>query len=172
MNLLAFEKGTGTKFNFIPYDGSAPAQNAALTGEVSVIITSIAEQAQLIRGGQLKPLAMLEAEPFTIDSVTIPSSFPNYPLLAEYLPLRQSIGFAIAKEAPQYAKDKITEAFKKAMDTQAVKDFGKSNFYILAGLYGNEANTLMNNLESSFAWTLHELGSARVNPDSLGIPKP
>ncbi len=172
LNLLAFENGTDTDFNFIPYDGSAPAQNAALTGEVSIIITSIAEQAQLIRGGQLKPLAMLEPEAFTVDGLTIPSSFTNYPELAQYLPLRQSIGFAIAKEAPQYAKDKISEAFKQAMETQAVKDFGKNNFYILAGLYGDEANTLMNNLESSFAWTLHELGSARVNPDSLNIPKP
>ena len=27
-------------------------------------------------------------------------------------------------------------------------------------------------LESLFAWTLWELGAAKVNPETLGIPKP
>ena len=30
--------------NYIPYDGSAPAQNAAVAGEVEVVVTSLAEQ--------------------------------------------------------------------------------------------------------------------------------
>jgi tripartite-type tricarboxylate transporter receptor subunit TctC len=33
LNLLAVEKGSGADFNFIPYKGSAPSQNAAMTGE-------------------------------------------------------------------------------------------------------------------------------------------
>jgi hypothetical protein len=32
LNLLAVEKGSGADFNFIPYKGSAPSQNAAMTG--------------------------------------------------------------------------------------------------------------------------------------------
>ena len=49
LNLLALENGTGAKFSFIPYKGSAPAQNAAMTGEISLVVTSLAEQQQLIR---------------------------------------------------------------------------------------------------------------------------
>ena len=42
LNLLALEKGSGAKLIFIPYTGSAPAQNAAMTGEVTVVVTSVA----------------------------------------------------------------------------------------------------------------------------------
>ena len=50
LNLLAVEDGTGAKFQFVPYKGSAPCQNAALTGEMEVVVTSVAEQQQLIKG--------------------------------------------------------------------------------------------------------------------------
>ena len=52
LNLLALEKGSGADFNFIPYKGSAPSRNAAMAGEVSVVVTSLAEQQQLLRGGK------------------------------------------------------------------------------------------------------------------------
>jgi tripartite-type tricarboxylate transporter receptor subunit TctC len=74
LNLLALEKGSGAKLNFIPYPGSAPAQNAAMTGEVQVVITSLAEQQALIRGGKLRPLAMLIPTAFEVADVgKIPS---------------------------------------------------------------------------------------------------
>ncbi len=171
LNLLALEKGTGADFNFIPYDGSAPAQNAAMTGEISVIITSVAEQAQLIRGGKLKALAVLVPNAFDLDGQTLPSAFKSYPSLKEFLPISQAIGFAIRKDAPKAVKDKLTDAFKVAMKSQSVIDFGKKNFYILSGAYGAEANLIFDQLESNFGWTLEELGSAKVSPKTLGIPK-
>ncbi|MGL1893906.1 MAG: tripartite tricarboxylate transporter substrate binding protein [Spirochaetaceae bacterium] len=171
LNLLALEKGTGADFNFIPYDGSAPAQNAAMTGEITVIITSVAEQAQLIRGGKLKPLAVLVPDAFDLDGMMLPSALKAYPSLNEVLPIGQAIGFGIKKDADQAIKDKLTDAFKVAMKSKAVQDFGKNNFYILSGAYGSEAGKIFDDLESNFAWTLDELGSAKISPASLGIPK-
>src|SRR4030067_3037575 len=92
LNLLALEKGAGVKFNYIPYPGSAPAQTGAMTGEVSVVATSVAEQQQLIRAGKLRALAMLTPAPFTMKDVgTIPSAFAPYPGLSKYLPIMQAI---------------------------------------------------------------------------------
>ena len=91
-------------FNFIPYDGSAPAQNAAMTGEITVIVTSVAEQAELIRGGKLKPLGMLIPDAFDLAGTVIPSAFDSYPELAKYLPLPQSIGFAVPMDVNQEIK--------------------------------------------------------------------
>jgi hypothetical protein len=42
----------------------------------------------------------------------------------------------------------------------------------MTGLYGDEANKIFDNLESVFAWTLWDLGAAKVDPSKLGIPKP
>jgi len=171
LNLLALENGSGASFNFIPYDGSAPSQNAAMTGEITVIVTSVAEQSELIRAGKLKPLAMLIPDSFDLDGTVIPSAFDNYPGLSEYLPLMQSIGFAVPKDVPEDIKEVLQDAFEQAMQTPAVKAFGKDNYYILSGAYGDEANEVFDKLESNFAWTLWDLGTATVDPSSLGIPR-
>ncbi|MEE4136323.1 MAG: tripartite tricarboxylate transporter substrate binding protein, partial [Desulforhopalus sp.] len=69
LNLLAVQDGSGAKFIFIPYKGSNDAQNAAMTGEVSVVVTSLAEQQQLLRGGKLRALAMLIPEDFEVEGL-------------------------------------------------------------------------------------------------------
>lgn len=123
LNLLALENGTGAKFRFIPYGGSGPAQEAAIAGEVEVVVTSLAEQAPLIEGGQLRPLAMLTSEPSEVAGMTIASAFETYPDLTEYLPLQQAIGFALPADAPEAAKATITEAFKAAMQSDTVEEW-------------------------------------------------
>jgi tripartite-type tricarboxylate transporter receptor subunit TctC len=173
LNLLALEKGSGADFNFIPYKGSAPSQNAAMAGEVSVVVTSLAEQQQLLRGGKLRALGMLIPESFTVEGLgTIPSSFDSYPGLSEYLPISQAIGFAVPAGAPAEAKAALVDAFKKAIATDKVKKWAKDNYYLLSGKTGAESKAVFDALESNFAWTLWELKAATVNPAELGISKP
>ena len=172
LNLLALEKGSGAKFNYIPYTGSAPAQNAAMTGEVSVVVTSIAEQAQLIRGEKLRPLAVLIPESFVLAGVTLPSAFDFYPGLSEYLPISQAIGFAIKADAPENVKVVLRDAFKKALATDKFKQWAEENYYVVSGATGTEGVEIFNKLESLFAWTLWDLAAAKVDPATLGIPKP
>jgi len=173
LNLLALEKGAGVKFNFIPYKGSAPTQSAAMTGEITVVVTSLAEQQQLIRGGKLRPLAMLITDDFDVEGFgTIPSAFPDYPGLTEYLPISQAIGFAVPADAPDNAKAVLADAFTKALKTDKVQSWAKKNYYLLSGKTGAAAKEEFNKLESNFGWTLWDLGAAKVNPKDLGIPKP
>jgi len=173
LNLLALEKGSGADFNFIPYKGSAPSQNAAMAGEVSVVVTSLAEQQQLLRGGKLRALAMLIPDSFEVKGLgTIPSSFDSYPGLSKYLPISQAIGVAVPADAPLEARAALQAAFRKAMATDKVKNWAKDNYYLLSGATGAESQAIFNALESNFAWTLWELGAATVKPSKLGIPKP
>lgn len=173
LNLLALEKGSGADFNFIPYKGSAPSQNAAMAGEVQVVVTSLAEQQQLLRGGKLRALGMLIPDSFAVEGLgTIPSAFDSYPGLSQYLPISQAIGFAVPANAPADAKATLVDAFKKAMATEKVKSWAKENYYLLSGKTGAESKAVFSALESNFAWTLWELGAATVNPDKLGISKP
>ena len=173
LNLLAVENGSGAKFNFIPYKGSAPSQNAAMTGEVTVVVTSLAEQQQLLRGGKLRALGMLIPESFDVaDLGTIPSAFDAYPGLSKYLPISQAIGFAVPADVPDEAKAVLIDAFNKGMATDKIKNWAKANYYLLSGKTGAESKAVFDALESNFAWTLWELGAAKVNPADLGIPKP
>ena len=173
LNLLAVENGSGADFNFIPYSGSAPSQNAAMAGEVSVVVTSLAEQQQLLRGGKLRALGMLIPDAFEVEGLgSIPSAFDAYPDLSKYLPISQAIGFAVPADAPADAKAALVDAFNKAMATDKVKTWAKENYYLLSGKSGEEARAVFAALESNFAWTLWELKAAKVNPADLGIPKP
>ena len=172
VNLLALEAGTGVDFNFIPYDGSAPSQNAAMTGEVQLVITSVAEQAELLRAGRLRPLAVLIPDAFAFDGGSIPSAFEAYPRLSEVLPIPQSIGFAVRADAPEVVKRTLNAAFERAMVSQAVQAFSRERFYVLAGLYGNDALKLMERLQAGMSWALWDNDLAVRNPADLGIPRP
>jgi len=172
LNLLALENGTGAKFNFIPYPGSAPAHNAAMTGEVSVVVTSISEQAQLIRSSKLRPLAMLTPEPYLFEKTTIPSAFNDYPGLSEHLPISQAIGFAVPEEVPSKVKDKLIDAFTAALQTESFRMWARENHISVSGKTGEDAKEAFNRLESIFAWTLWKLNAAKVDPGTLRIPKP
>lgn len=172
LNLLALEHGTGAEFRFVPYGGSGPAQEAALAGEVQVIVTSLAEQQPLIAGGELTPLAMLTSDARDLGGQSIPSAFDMYPDLTKYLPLKQAIGFAVRADAPDDVKETLGAAFGKAMASDTVKTWGAENFYDLSGSYGDEASEIFAKLESNFAWTLNDLGATEIDPASLGIEKP
>ncbi len=171
-NLLALDKGSGPALNFLPYPGSAPSQNAAMTGEISCVVTSVAEQAQLIRGGKLRPLAMLTPDGFALDAISIPSAFTDYPGLSEYLPIMQAIGMAVPADVPDDVKATLSDAFTKALATDKVQQWAKDNYYVINGKTGAEASKEFAKLESLFAWTLFELNTTKVSPEALGIPKP
>lgn len=172
LNLLALEKGAGVTFKFVPYQGSAPGQEAAMANEVALVVTSLAEQAPLIAGGELKPLATLTPESANVGDMAIPSAFDSIDGLDQYLPLKQAIGFAVANSAPDDVKAKLSAAFETAMASDAVADWASANFYDIGGQHGAEATALFAKLESNFAWTLFDLGASKVDPSTLGIAKP
>ncbi|MDP5218930.1 tripartite tricarboxylate transporter substrate binding protein [Ruegeria sp. 2205SS24-7] len=172
LNLLAIEKGSGAEFKFVPYKGSAPGQEAAIAGEVALVVTSLAEQAPLIEGGQLKPLAMLTPEDAQIAGTTVPSAFGIYDGLDQYLPLKQAIGFAVHNSAGDDVKAALGAAFEKAIASDTVAEWAAANNYDVGGQYGPEAQELFSNLEATFAYTLQDLGATTVDPASLGIEKP
>lgn len=172
LNLLAIENGAGAKFNFIPYKGSAPGQEAALAGEVALVVTSLAEQAALIEGGELRALAMLTPESADIAGMTVPSAFDIYEGLDKYLPLKQAIGFAVHNSASDDVKTALGSAFEAAIASDVVAEWAAANNYDVGGQYGADAQKIFATLEANFAYTLQDLGVATVDPASLGIKKP
>ncbi len=172
LNLLAIEQGSGATFKFVPYKGSAPGQEAAIAGEVALVVTSLAEQAPLIQGGELKPLAMLTSDSAEIGGKTVPSAFSVYDGLDKYLPLKQAIGFAVHNSASDDVKAKLSEAFSAAMASDTVAEWASANHYDIGGQAGPDAQALFAKLESTFAYTLQDLGATKVDPATLGIEKP
>lgn len=57
-NALMIEKLTGAKFNLVPFDGDAPAMQAAMGGHVDACTTNVGVVTGLVRGKKLRGLAV------------------------------------------------------------------------------------------------------------------
>jgi tripartite-type tricarboxylate transporter receptor subunit TctC len=172
MRAIALGQASGSDFNYIPYDGSAPAHIAALSGEADAVVSGIAEQSEFIKAGKMRPLAMIEMNPFNFPNVgAIPAAGVKYPDIQK-IPARQWLGMAIPKDTPKAIIDKIDAAFVKAMDDPKVKTLASERMFVLFGEYGEAAEKSLLAMENAMSWKLFELGVAKNSPEKFGIPKP
>ena len=170
--LLALEKAAGITFNFIPYDGSNPSQLALLSGEVEVVLTSISEQAELIKAGKLRPLSMAEAEPYEFPGRDIiPAAAETYPDSAR-VPVTQWLGFALPVDTPRDVLESITRAFEQAMQSEHVNTMIKNRLLTAYGYHGEKADKLARQTEQVWMWILQDVGIAERSPEELGIARP
>jgi tripartite-type tricarboxylate transporter receptor subunit TctC len=65
----------GVKLTHVPYKGGAPALNDLAGGHVDIYVSSIPQALQLVRGGQIKPLAVTSSRRTAL--------LPDVPTLAE-----------------------------------------------------------------------------------------
>ena len=77
-----FQKATGTRFQFVPYKGAAPAMQALMAGEVDLIIDDPTSALPQIRAGRIKVFAVtakqrLAAAPDipTVDEAGLPGFY-------------------------------------------------------------------------------------------------
>jgi tripartite-type tricarboxylate transporter receptor subunit TctC len=72
---LSFQKATGTKFQFVPYRGNAPAMQDLLAGQIDFMIEPSSNFKSLVAAGSVKPFAVT-------GKARLPSS-PNIPTADE-----------------------------------------------------------------------------------------
>jgi tripartite-type tricarboxylate transporter receptor subunit TctC len=81
---ISFQKLTGTKFQFVPYRGNAPAMQDLLAGQIDFMIEPSSNFKSLVEAGSVKPLAVtgrtrLPASPNipTADEAGLPGFFAS-----------------------------------------------------------------------------------------------
>jgi tripartite-type tricarboxylate transporter receptor subunit TctC len=72
---IAFQKETGTSFQFVPYRGNAPAMQDLLSGQIDVMIEPASNFRALVAAGSVKP--------FAVTSTARVPSLPNVPTAEE-----------------------------------------------------------------------------------------
>jgi tripartite-type tricarboxylate transporter receptor subunit TctC len=172
LKAIALSNAASVKTNYVPYEGSAPAMVAALTGEIDAVVSSISEQAEYIKAGKLRPLGMIEMAPYSFPGVgEIEAAGVKYPDVQK-IPARQWLGIAIPNDVPADVVSKIDNAFERAMQSDAVKELAKERHMELSGAYGEASQKILRGMESAVSWNLWELGVAKHSPEKFGIPKP
>ena len=169
MDLIS--KATGVKYKDVSYDGGNPAVVAAVSGEAELTTQLAVEQADMIRGKRLRPLATVSDKPLELEGYgTIPplsNTIPGFSAPANYF------GIFIPKGVP----DEVVKTVEKIWAdniarSEALKKYAASRGALFAPSYGEAAQKAVYPAVQANAWMLFDNGKAKVSPDSVGIAKP
>jgi tripartite-type tricarboxylate transporter receptor subunit TctC len=169
MELIA--KNVGVKYRHVTYDGGNPAVVATVAGETEVTTQLAVEQADMIRGKRIRPLATvsdkaLDLEGFgTIEPLS--KTLPGFKAPANYFGIfiPQGVPDDIVKTVEKIWVDQISKS-------EALKKYATSRGALFAPHHGQEAMQAVMPAVQANAWLLFESGKAKVSPDTLGIAKP
>lgn len=167
----AFTKALGVTYKHVAYDGGNPAVISTVSGETEISTQLAVEQAQMIRGKRLRPLAVLSDRPLELEGFgAIP---PITSAIAGYKPDANYFGIFVRKDVPKEVLETLDMIWKDTiMNSEALKKYATANGAIAAPAYGDEALKVAMPAIQSTAWGLHEGGKSKLAPDTVGIPKP
>ncbi|MEO7337000.1 MAG: tripartite tricarboxylate transporter substrate binding protein [Caldimonas sp.] len=169
MELIA--KATGVKYRHVTYDGGNPAVVATVSGEADLTTQLAVEQADMIRGKRLRPLATVSDKPLELEGYgTIPplsATLPGFTAPANYF------GIFVPKGVPDEVVKTLEKIWTENIATsEALKKYAASRGALFAPSQGEAAQKAVFPAVQANAWLLFEGGKAKVSPDTVGIPKP
>ncbi|MBS99005.1 MAG: tripartite tricarboxylate transporter substrate binding protein [Oceanospirillaceae bacterium] len=155
----------------IPFDGTGPGVTALLGGHVDFMPVGLSAARENIRAGRAKALAVLSTEQIEgfENTQLITDVLPEF---KQYLPWGPFYGVFVKKDAPDDVKQKLSEAFSKAVKEPEFQNFLSNFGAIEVNLSGEEATQWLNRWQSVTTWLLQDGGAAKVSPEELGIPRP
>jgi tripartite-type tricarboxylate transporter receptor subunit TctC len=173
MALAALGEAAGDPFNarMVTYDGGNPAVIAAASGEVVATTQLAVEQAEMIRGGRIRPLAVLSDQPLQIKG-----SDP-IPPITEWLPemhlAPDYFGILIPAGAPQEVYDTVDKAWAEhVIGSEELQTYATDLGAVYAPAYGDEAMEKAMPVIVSEACARVARGEAVVDPSEIGIDCP
>ena len=114
---IAFQKQTGTKFQFVPYRGNAPAMQDLLAGQIDFMMEPSSNFKALIATGSIKPIAVT-------GKARLPAS-PNIPTVEEAgLPgFTASLwyGLWVPKDTPKEVVEKLNATLRAVLADLSVQ---------------------------------------------------
>jgi len=167
----AIAKVTGVKYRHVTYDGGAPAVVSTVAGETDVSTQLAVEQADMIRGKRLRPLAVVGDKPLDIEGYgTIP---PLSEVVRGFTAPANYFGIFIPKGVP----DEVIQTLEKIWadnikGNEALKKYAVSRGALFLPLSGEAAQKAVFPAIQVNAWLMADGNKAKVSPDTVGIPKP
>ena len=173
MALAALREAVGDPFNarMVTYDGGNPAVIAAASGEVEATTQLAVEQAEMIRGGRIRPLAVLSDEPLEIEGID------PIPPITEWLPemhiAPDYFGILIPNGAPQEVYDTVNQVWQDhVMTSEELRRYANEMGAVFAPAYGDEALERAMPVIRAEACARVARGEAVVDPSEIGIECP
>ncbi|HEX2545713.1 MAG TPA: tripartite tricarboxylate transporter substrate binding protein [Ramlibacter sp.] len=167
----AISRATGVKYRHVTYDGGNPAVVATVSGETDLTTQLAVEQAEMIRGKRIRPLATVSDRPLEIEGYgtiePISKYIPGFKSPANYF------GIFIPKGVPPEVVATVQKVWAENIaNNAAIKAYAVNRGALFAPVSGDAAlNAAMPAIQAN-AWLLHSTGKTKVAPDTVGIAKP
>ncbi len=167
----AIKAAAGGDYKHVVYDGGNPAVIATVSGETVATTQLAVEQAEMIRAGRIRPLAVLNNEPLTLEGFgeipAITDSVPDVQIAPNYF------GIFVPGTAPSEVTDALDKVWGDAISgSQALKDYAANRGAVFAPYYGEDAQTRVLPAIQTNAYLLFDGGKATVDPATVGIERP
>ncbi|MEP3333206.1 tripartite tricarboxylate transporter substrate binding protein [Sedimentitalea sp.] len=164
-------EAVGGSYVHASYDGGAAAVLSTVSGETDATTQLISEQMDMLRAGQLKPIAIIADADVDAPGVgTIPSisaALPDLPVAPIYF------GLFMPADVPQEVKDKMQAAWGDVIaNSAALAEYTEGRGSIMTVHSGADAQDKVRASIQSNAWLLHDSGQSAVSPETLGIARP
>jgi len=155
----------------IPFGGEGPGLTAMLGGEVDFMPSGISAAAEQIKAGKMRALAVVN--PSAVDILPgVPPITDAIPEMKKFLPWGPFYGVFVRGDVPDDVKATLVAAFKKAANSETFTTLMANRGNVVMNISGDEASAFLKKWQQVTAWALQDTGAAKVNPESIGIPRP
>ena len=166
----AIAKATGWKYRHVTYDGGNPAVIATVGGETQVTTQLASEQAEMIKGKRLRPLAVVSSKPLEIEG------FGTIPPISNWVKKLPSVdtafGIFIPKGTPPEVAATVEKIWnEKISKSEKLKAYAKARSVMFTPMAGKAAYDAVWPTVVTDSWIINDAGMAKVSPEKLGFPK-
>ncbi|QDO96258.1 tripartite tricarboxylate transporter substrate binding protein [Ferrovibrio terrae] len=167
----ALSRAAGATYKHVSYDGGNPAVIATVAGETEVTSQLGVEQIEMIRGKRLRALAVLADKPLVVDGVPpiepITKTLPSFRTEINYF------GIFVPKGVPAEVTATLNKIWEeKIKKSAALQKYSADKGALFDPRFGDDAKKASFPAIQGAAWILQEGGKAKINPETIGIPKP
>lgn len=158
----------GFEYNLVAYEGGGPAVIATASGESMVTTQLAGEQAEMIRGGRLRALAVIATEPLVINGVdpipAVTEWLPDLPIAYNYF------GVLAPKGVPDEVVARLDAIWAdKVANSEALRNYAETAGAIFSPAHGAEARKLVSPSVVAQACAAVERGDAVNDPSTIGV---
>ncbi len=160
------------EYTEVTYGGGAPAVTATVAGEVPVTTQLASEQVDMIRAGELRPLAVLDDKPLKLQGVD-----EEIPPITNWLPEFEAAPIYFGIFVPADVPENVIKTLGRIWDetivgSERLEQLALDTGSVFAPKWGDEAYEAAFPMVQMDAWLAHEAGDTVIRPDRAGIPRP
>jgi tripartite-type tricarboxylate transporter receptor subunit TctC len=158
------------EFNLVPFDGEGPALTAMMGGHVDITVAGLSAARELIRSGDVKPLAVISNDtvPGLEEITPISEIYEGY---EAYLPWGPYYGVFAKKGTPEEVMGILEDAFLKGFQEEEYQDFLVDFGAVPLGYQGEEAREFIERSQKIAAWLMYDAGATEKSPEEFGIER-